>query len=139
MAGLYGFCTTVQLLYAVFMDEILTNKALALPGAYMTEQWGGAHVFKVGIQADFKMFAILRPGENRLTVKALDAEIRAMLIEVGVAEAHSHLPRGNWMVLLLGELEPDDVIERLETSYNAVFAGLSKRVRDSIGEAQNKL
>ena len=134
MAGLYGFCAGVQLLYAVFMDEILTKKALCLPGTYMTEQWGGAHVFKVGTKADFKMFAILRPGRNRLTVKAPNAEIRTMLIEVGVAEAHSHLPRGNWMVLLLGNLEVDDVIERLESSYNTVFPSLPRRVRASLGE-----
>ena len=116
------------------MDKILTKKALALRGTYMTVQWGGAHVFKVGTQTDFKMFAILRPGENRLTVKAPNAEIRAMLIEVGVAEAHSHLPRGNWMVLLLDNLKADDVIERLESSYNTVFPSLSRRVRASLGE-----
>jgi len=52
----------VQLLYAVFMDDIITEHALALAGTYMTEQWSGAHVFKVGSKADFKMFAILRPG-----------------------------------------------------------------------------
>ena len=134
MAGLYGFCAEVQLLYAVFMDKILTNKALSLPSLYMTEQWGGAHVFKVGTETDFKMFAILRPGKDRLTVKAPDAEIRSMLIEVGVAEAHSHLPRGNWIVLLLEHLELDDVIERLETSYKTVFPSLPKRIRASLGE-----
>ena len=121
------------------MDDILTKSALALPSAYMTEQWGGAHVFKVGTKADFKMFAILRPGENRLTVKAPNAEIRAMLIEVSVAEAHSHLPRGNWMVLLLGALEQEDALERLKASYNAVFPSLPKRVRLSLGMVENKL
>ena len=118
------------------MDDIITEHALALAGVYMTEQWGGAHVFKVGTQADFKMFAILRPGagnnEGRLTVKAPDAEIRAMLIEVGVAEAHSHLPRGNWMVLRLDKLEAEDVLERLEVSYRLVFPRLPKRVREDI-------
>ena len=99
----------------------------------MTEQWQGAHVFKVGTKADFKMFAILRPGANRLTIKAPDAEIRSMLIEVGVAESHTHLPRGNWMVLLLDKLEPEDVLERLEASYRLIFPALPKRVRVDIG------
>ncbi len=121
------------------MDEILTKKALALPGVYMTEQWGGLHVFKVGTKADFKMFAILNPGESRLTVKAPDAEIRAMLIEVGVAQAHSHFPRGNWMVLLLDKLDEADVLERLKASYNAVFPNLPKRVKVSLGGVENKL
>jgi len=119
----------VQLLYAVIMDEILTKKALALPGVYMTE----------GTQADFKMFAILQPGENRFTVKAPKAEIRAMLIDVGVAQAHSHLPRGNWMVLLLDKLDEEDVLERLKASYNAVFPNLPKRVKVSLGGVENKL
>ncbi len=114
------------------MDIHITTEALALPGAYMTEQWGGAHVFKVGTQTKFKMFAILRPGANRLTVKAPDAEIRAMLFEVGVAEAHSHLKRGNWMVLLLDRLDQDDVIERMEASYNTVFTALPKSVREGL-------
>ena len=105
----------------------------------MTEQWGGLHVFKVGTQKDFKMFAILQPGGKRLTVKAPNAEIRAMLIEVGVAEAHSHLPRGNWMVLLLEKLEADDAIERLKTSYNTVLPSLPKRVRASLSDVENKL
>jgi len=115
------------------MDEILTKAALALPGTYMTEQWGGAHVFKVGTRDDFKMFAIMRPGKNRLTVKAPNAEIRAMLIEVGVAEAHSHLPRGNWMVLHMDKLQEDDVKERLKSSYSTVIPSLPKRVRTALG------
>ena len=115
------------------MDKILTEAALNLPSCFMTEQWGGAHVFKVGTRADFKMFAILRPGENRLTVKAPNPSIRAMLIEVGAAEAHSHLPRGNWMVLRLEKLDIDDVVERLNASFQMVFQGLPKRVRQLIG------
>lgn len=115
------------------MDALITEMALSLRGVYMTEQWGGAHVFKVGTQTKFKMFAILRPGGNRLTVKAPNAEIRAMLFEVGVAEAHSHMPRGNWMVLLLDKLESDDVLERMEVSYRLVFPGLSRAVRESLG------
>jgi len=55
-----------------------------------------------------------------------------MLIEVGVAEAHSHLPRGNWMVLLLEKLESEDVLERLEASYGLVFPSLPKRVQGDI-------
>ena len=115
------------------MDSLITETALSFPAAYMTEQWGGAHVFKVGTKDDFKMFAILRPGAGRLTVKAPMQKSTSMLIEVGVAEAHSHLPRGNWMVLRLEKLESDDVSERLKTSYDIVFPNLPKRVREAIG------
>ena len=114
------------------MERLITKYALGLPSAYMTEQWGGAHVFKVGTKADFKMFAILSPGQGRLTVKAPDPEIRAMLIEAGVAEAHSHMPRGNWMVLLIGKLDSGDALDRMRVSYDLVFPNLPKRVRDVI-------
>jgi predicted DNA-binding protein (MmcQ/YjbR family) len=122
----------MQLLYAVSMDRKLTKIALTFPATYITEQWGGAHVFKVGTKTQFKMFAILRPGANRLTVKAPDAEIRAMLFEVGVAEAHSHMPRGNWMVLLLEKLDLEDAAERMRVSYDLVFPNLPKKVRDTL-------
>ena len=112
------------------MDSLITETALSLPATYMTEQWGGAHVFKVGTKADFKMFAILRQGGGRLTVKAPDSEIRSMLIDVGVAQAHSHMPRGNWMVLLLDKLEADDVLERLKASYDIVFPNLPRQIVD---------
>ncbi|MEP3653494.1 MAG: hypothetical protein ABJO36_01240 [Litorimonas sp.] len=66
-------------------------------------------------------------------MKTVDAEIRSMLIEVSVAEAHSHLLRRNWMVLLLDKLALEDVFERLQVSYNTVIMGLPKRVRVSLG------
>jgi len=113
-----------------FMDHLITEKALSLPSVFMTEQWRGAHVFKVGTTSDFKMFAILLPGAARLTVKAPNPEIRSMLFEAGVAEAHSHLPRGHWMVLLLDRLEEEDVLERLCASYETVLPSLPRRIRD---------
>jgi len=112
------------------MDEQISKFALSLPGAYMTEQWMAAHVFKIGTADTFKMFAILRPGDGRLTVKAPTTETYTMLIEVGVAKQHSHLKRGNWMELQLGALESEDVLERLRDSYDTVFPTLPKRVRE---------
>ena len=114
------------------MDKIITDHALSLPGAYMTEQWMGAHVFKVGTPDTFKMFAILRPGAARVTVKAPSPETYKMLLEVGVAEQHSHLKRGNWVELLTDKLESDDVLDRVRDSYDTVFPGLPKRIRDGL-------
>ena len=65
-------------------------------------------------------------------MKAPDAEIRAMLFEVGMAEAHSHMPRGNWMVLLLEKLDLEDAAERMRVSYDLVFPNLPKKVRDTL-------
>jgi len=96
------------------------------------EQWMGANVFKVDTPDSFKMFAILRPGDDRLTVKAPIPETYLMLIEVGLARQHSHLKRGNWMELQLNALEADDILERLRHSYDTVFPSLPKRVRERV-------
>ena len=131
-AALYGFCPDMQFVYAVRMDKIVTDHALSLTGTYMTEQWMGSHVFKVGTRESFKMFAILLPGKNSLTVKAPDMETCQLLFEAGVAEKNAHLPRGNWMVLHLDKLDVDDVTDRITASYETVFPTLPKRVRDAL-------
>lgn len=110
------------------MDDLITEHALSRPGSFMTEQWRGAHVFKVGTRDTFKMFAILRPGNGEVTVKTMSAESRSLLIEVGVARPHSHLPRGNWVVLLTDKLEIDDICDRITDSYAQVLTTLPKQI-----------
>ena len=105
------------------LNDELSDYALSLPGAYMTEQWQGAHVFKI---SDDKMFAILRPDSPKILVKLPDIEVRAMLVEAGVAEIHSHLKRGSWANLLTGKLDLEDILARLTISYELVRTGLSK-------------
>ena len=114
------------------MDNLITDTALALPMTFVTEQWMGAQVFKVGTSERFKMFAILRPGSGEVTVKCPDGDTRDLLIEAGVARAHSHLPRGGWAVLLCGEMEADDILARVEESYEVVRASLPKAFRRGV-------
>ena len=111
------------------MDDAVTDTALSLPMTFVTEQWRGAHVFKVGTSERFKMFAILRPNSGEVTVKCPDRDTRDLLIEAGVARAHSHMPRGGWAVLLCAEMEADDVLARVEESYEVVRATLPKAFR----------
>ena len=114
------------------MDDLITDTALALPMTFVTEQWAGAQVFKVGTSETFKMFAILRHGSGEVTVKCPDGDTRDLLIEAGVARAHTHLPRGGWAVLLCGEMEADDVLARVEESYEVVRATLPKAFRRKV-------
>ena len=93
----------------------------------------GLHVYKVGTPEKFKMFAILSPGNSRLTLKLSNPETANLLIEAGVASRNSHLPRGGWVVLHLDQLEPDDVSERITDSYKTVAATLPKVLRDKLG------
>jgi predicted DNA-binding protein (MmcQ/YjbR family) len=114
------------------MHQTISQHALTLPGSFVTEQWGGMHVFKVGDPKTFKMFAILPQGEARVCVKTPSMDIAQMLIDAGVAEREVHLPRGGWVNLLTNQMDEDDVLERVEESYTLVKAGLPKRVRDQL-------
>jgi predicted DNA-binding protein (MmcQ/YjbR family) len=106
---------------------------MALTSAFMTEQWMGSHVYKVGDPERFKMFAILSPGLGKLTVKTAGPDIADLLIQAEVAEKNAHLPRGGWVTLRLGELSPDDVQDRLATSHGLVAATLPKLSRKNFG------
>jgi predicted DNA-binding protein (MmcQ/YjbR family) len=103
--------------------DAISDFALSLPGAYMTEQWMGSHVFKI---SDDKMFCVLRPGRPNMLIKLGSLESRELLIEAGVAEIHTHMKRGNWADLLTDRLEKDDILARVEESYALVRFGLTK-------------
>ncbi|MGB3455640.1 MAG: MmcQ/YjbR family DNA-binding protein [Litorimonas sp.] len=114
-------------------DGDIDAAARALPRVFMTEQWGGSHVYKLGDADRFKMFAILIPGRNRLTVKTADSDTADFLIEAGVAERNVHLPRGGWVALRTDRLDPEDVAERLATSHSLAAAGFPGSVRRKFG------
>jgi predicted DNA-binding protein (MmcQ/YjbR family) len=114
-------------------DAGIEAYALSLHKTYMTEQWMGSHVYKVGDADTFKMFAILNPGRRQLTVKTASRDIANLLIHAHVAERHTHMPRGSWVMLLLDRLDADDVKERIETSYQLVIPGLTKTARKKFG------
>ena len=114
-------------------DNHVDQAARALSSVFMTEQWMGSHVYKVGTPDKFKMFAILTPGKARLTLKLSNPDTATLLIEAGVASRNAHLPRGGWVVLHLDQLESDDVSERIEDSYTSVAATLPKSFRQKLG------
>lgn len=108
------------------MRETLEEIATALPGATMVVQWGGAHVFKVGIGDKAKVFAILGLQQDRITVKCQDVDTANFLIEIGAAQRAKYLPRGGWLSFDLTQTAPDDLRERLEISYDTVRSGLTR-------------
>ncbi|GHB02340.1 hypothetical protein GCM10009069_26330 [Algimonas arctica] len=114
-------------------DAHVHTVAIALTSAFMTEQWMGSHVYKVGDAERFKMFAILSPGQSKLTLKTASPDIADLLIQAGVAERNAHLPRGGWVALKLDLLSPDDVSERLTASHALVAATLPKVIQKKFG------
>ena len=93
----------------------------------------GSHVYKVGTSDKFKMFAILNPGQARLTLKLSNPDTASLLIEAGVASRNAHLPRGGWVSLHLDQLEPEDVSDRIRDAYETVAATLPKAFQEKLG------
>ncbi|MEM8590504.1 MAG: MmcQ/YjbR family DNA-binding protein, partial [Pseudomonadota bacterium] len=81
-------------------DQDVDRFATSHASVFMTEQWMGSHVYKVGKPDEFKMFAILNPGQARLTLKLSNPDTATLLLEAGVASRNAHLPRGGWVVLI---------------------------------------
>ena len=110
-------------------DTDVHDYAMTQRCTFMTEQWMGSHVYKVGDPDTFKMFAILNPGKGQLTVKTANREVADMLIAAGVGRRHTHMPRGSWVMLLLDQLEADDVRERIADSHALVVKAMTKAAR----------
>lgn len=106
----------------------------AQPGAVLSAA-GELDAWKVG----GKMFACFGHTDNRETnteaasVKCPDVETAEMLIDAGAARKAAYFHR-SWVSLDLAGLTPDEARHRIEVSYDTVRAGLSKALRDGLGE-----
>ena len=97
------------------------------PGAELSDPWGGGHdAWKVG----GKMFACIGIANDGVSVKTPDIETAQMLIEAGVGVKAPYFHR-SW-IRLPWETEPDEMRHRLETSYDIVRAGLTKKLQAAL-------
>ncbi len=108
---------------------------LSLPGAALSVQWEGAHVFKVG----GKMFAVGRPSGNGLLgeyiFKASDMAYE-LLVEEGVARPAPYLARAKWVQLLARDSLPaPDLKAYLKQAHALVAAKLTRAARKELGLA----
>lgn len=111
------------------MSRTLVHAICAeLPGAAVSDPWGGGHdCWKVG----GRMFAVVgavRPGVN---VKTESVETAEMLIAAGVAERAPYLHR-SWVLLPEGAPE-EEVRHRLLASYRVIRAALPRRLKAELG------
>ena len=96
----------------------------AFPGAEVSDPWGGGHdAWKVG----GKMFACIGSMNQGVSVKTRDVETAQMLIEAGVGVKAPHFHR-SWVLLPWGVAE-DELRHRLESSYDIVRGGLTKKAQ----------
>ncbi len=100
-----------------------------LPGSEVSDPWGGGHdVWKVG----GKSYVIMGTANKGVTLKCADAGTAEMLIDLGVAEKAPYLPRGGWVFIPFGTMDPDELRERFRTSYLTVRGSLTKKLQASL-------
>lgn len=101
----------------------------ALPGADVSDPWGGGHdAWKVG----GKMFASVGAVMTGVSVKTDSVETAEMLIDSGVASRAPYFHR-SW-VHLPETVGDDELRHRLEASYRIIRAGLPKKVQAALGD-----
>ena len=107
----------------------LTAICETLPGAEVSDPWGGGHdAWKVG----GKMFACIGAMLPGVAVKTADIETATMLIEAGVGAKAPYFHR-SW-VLLPEDVAADEMRHRVITSYDLVRSKLTKKVQATLAE-----
>jgi predicted DNA-binding protein (MmcQ/YjbR family) len=98
-----------------------------LPGAECSDPWGGGHdAWKIG----GKMFACVGTMDDGVSVKTPDIETAAMLIDAGVGIKAPYFHR-SWIKLPWGT-NTDELRHRIETSYDLVRGGLTKKFQATL-------
>jgi predicted DNA-binding protein (MmcQ/YjbR family) len=112
------------------MDRAFIDGVCAtFPGAEASDPSRGEHdAWTVG----GKMFACIGAAQAGVSVKTADVETAGLLIEMGRAERAPYFHR-SWVFLPWGIVEPEELRERLVTSYGIVRGGLPKRVQAALG------
>ena len=104
--------------------EIVNAVCRTLPGAAVSDPWGGGHdAWKVG----GKMFACIGAVMPGVSLKTDSVETAQMLIEAGVGVKAPYFHR-SWINLPWGTPE-DELRHRLKASYRLVRVGLTKKVQ----------
>jgi predicted DNA-binding protein (MmcQ/YjbR family) len=98
-----------------------------LPGAAVSDPWGGGHdAWKVG----GKMFACIGSVLPGVSVKTDSVETAEMLVEVGVGRRAPYFHR-SWVNLPFGT-DAEEMRFRLSNAYRIVRSALPKRVQATL-------
>ncbi|MDD9739058.1 MmcQ/YjbR family DNA-binding protein [Marinovum sp. SP66] len=122
--------------------EMVNAICAAMPGAEVSDPWGGGHdAWKVG----GKMFACVGALGGGVSVKtadveSADVESASALIEIGRAVKAPYFHR-SWVQVPFDRLGPKDITneelrERLVASYRIVRAKLPKKVQAGLDPAE---
>ena len=107
--------------------ETVNDICKAFPGAEVSDPWGGGHdAWKVG----GKMFAVIGSVLPGVSVKTPDVETAQMLIDAGIGQKARYL-HASW-VLLPWSTPEDELRHRLETAYDTIRGGLTKKAQAAL-------
>lgn len=111
--------------------ELVNTICAGFPGAEHSDPWGGGHdAWKVG----GKMFATVGTMNDGVSVKTPDVETATMLIDAGIGIKAPYFHR-SWIKLPWGT-DPDELRHRIETSYDLIRAGLTRKLQASLPPRQ---
>ena len=109
-------------------DDVLRH-CLSKPGAWQDEPWEGDVVVKVGA----KIFAFLGSSESAVGLKCgrtRDEADEWLTRFPADAEVMPYIGRSGWNTLRVGGAIPDEeVLDAIDTSYQAVVSKLPKKDR----------
>lgn len=107
--------------------DFVNSVCAALPGAEVSDPWGGGHdAWKVG----GKMFAVTGAVSPGVSVKTADVETAEMLIEAGIGQRAAYLHR-SWIQMPWG-VDEEEVRSRILESYRLIRASLPKKVQAAL-------
>lgn len=108
--------------------EAINQICAALPGAEVSDPWGGGHdAWKVG----GKLFAIVGSKGGGVSVKCRDVETARLLIDLGRAEKAAYL-HASW-IYLPWDLPPEaEMRDRVLESYDIIRGKLTKKAQAAL-------
>ena len=113
--------------------ETVNSICATLPGAEVSDPWGGGHdAWKVG----GKMFASIGAVTPGVSVKTDSVETATMLIEMGVGTKAPYFHR-SW-VQLDWDMEPNELRQRLIQSYRLVRSALPKKTQAGLPDFRER-
>ena len=111
----------------------------SLPETTYVNQWGGAHVWKIG----GKMFAVggwEKEGKPAITFKTSELNYHFLADKPGYRPAPYLASRGMKWIQQFDDSEPeeDEIIYYLKESYRLVSLGLTKKKQKELGLNQDQ-
>ena len=108
--------------------QIVNAICAALPGAEVSDPWGGGHdAWKVG----GKMFAVVGVTGDGLFAKCPDVETAEMLKDAGVAVKAPYFHK-SWVLLPFETADPAELTHRIHVSYDTIRASLTKKLQATL-------